>query len=102
MSKNGYIIVKGRPCKVAEVSTSKTRKDGHAKCHFVASDIFNGKNIEDIVSSSHNCDVPNVNHTNFQLIEKYGNGFVSLLANNGNTKDDITLPFDEQLFNQIK
>ena len=47
---------------VVEVSTSKTRKDGHAKCHFVASDIFNGKNIEDIVSSSHNCDVHHPNH----------------------------------------
>ena len=87
---------------MAEVSTSKTRKHGHAKCHFVASDIFNGKNLEDIVSSSHNCDVHRVNQTDFQLIEKYGDGFVSLLANHGNTKDDIKLPFDERLFTQIK
>ena len=39
----GYIIVKGRPCKVAKVSTSNTRKHGHAKFHFVASDILMGK-----------------------------------------------------------
>ena len=87
---------------MVEVSTSKTRKHGHAKCHFVASDIFNGKKLEDIVLSSHNCDVPHVNHTCFQLIDKYGDGFVSLLNNNGNTKDDIRLPFDGQLFTQIK
>ena len=87
---------------MAEVSTSKTRRHGYAKCHFVASDIFNGKKLEDIVLSSHNCDVPHVNHTCFQLIDKYGDGFVSLLANNGNTNDDIRLPFDEQLFTQIK
>ena len=62
ISKNGYIIVKGRPCKAAEVFTSKTRKHGHEKFHFVASDIFNGKKLEDIVSSSHNCDVHNPNH----------------------------------------
>ena len=62
------------------------------------SDILNGKKLENIVSSSHNCDVPHVNHTDFQLIDKSRDGFVSLLANNGNTKDDIKLPFDKQLF----
>ncbi|EPS66904.1 hypothetical protein M569_07874, partial [Genlisea aurea] len=54
--KNGYIVIKGRPCKVVEVSTSKTGKHGHAKCHFVAIDIFTAKKLEDIVPSSHNCD----------------------------------------------
>nr|CAB3462158.1 unnamed protein product [Digitaria exilis] len=42
---------------VVEVSTSKTGKHGHAKCHFVAIEIFNGKKLEDIVPSSHNCDI---------------------------------------------
>ncbi|CAN1313886.1 Eukaryotic translation initiation factor 5A-4 [Linum perenne] len=78
--KNGYIVIKGRPCKVVEVSTSKTGKHGHAKCHFVAIDIFNGKKLEDIVPSSHNCD---------------------LLTDNGNTKDDLKLPTDEALLTQV-
>ncbi|XP_047258516.1 28 kDa ribonucleoprotein, chloroplastic-like, partial [Capsicum annuum] len=44
-------------CYVVEVSTSKTGKRGHAKCHFIEFDIFTGKKLEDIVPSSYNCDV---------------------------------------------
>ncbi|KAK8993951.1 hypothetical protein V6N11_008162 [Hibiscus sabdariffa] len=100
--KNGYIVIKGRPCKVVEVSTSKTGKHGHAKCHFVAIDIFTAKKLEDIVPSSHNCDVPHVNRTDYQLIDISEDGFVSLLTDSGDTKDDLRLPTDESLLKQIK
>ncbi|KAG6470582.1 hypothetical protein ZIOFF_071656 [Zingiber officinale] len=100
--KNGYIVIKGRACKVVEVSTSKTGKHGHAKCHFVAIDIFNAKKLEDIVPSSHNCDVPHVNRTDYQLIDISEDGFISLLTDNGSTKDDLRLPTDETLLAQIK
>ena len=100
--KNGYVVMKGRPCKVVEVSTSKTGKHGHAKCHFVGLDIFTGKKIDDIVPSSHNCDVPHVTRTDYQLIDISEDGFVSLLAENGNTKDDLKLPNDDSLYTQIK
>ncbi|EEE59965.1 hypothetical protein OsJ_12660 [Oryza sativa Japonica Group] len=113
--KNGHIVIKNRPCKwsgnhasllvdtkVVEVSTSKTGKHGHAKCHFVAIDIFNGKKLEDIVPSSHNCDVPHVNRTDYQLIDISEDGFVSLLTESGGTKDDLRLPSDEALLTQIK
>ncbi|KAL9663659.1 hypothetical protein QQ045_019050 [Rhodiola kirilowii] len=111
---------------VVEVSTSKTGKHGHAKCHFVAIGIFNGKKLEDIVPSSHNCDVPHVTRTDYQLIDISEDGFlsistllndawldvvsnskklkcytchcqVSLLTENGNTRDDLKLPTDDNL-----
>ncbi|GAA0186899.1 hypothetical protein Leryth_020557 [Lithospermum erythrorhizon] len=100
--KGGHIVIKARPCKVVEVSTSKTGKHGHAKCHFVAIDIFNGKKLEDIVPSSHNCDVPHVNRTDYQLIDIAEDGFVSLLTDSGQTKDDLKLPTDEALLKQMK
>jgi len=43
LRKNGYVMIKSRPCKIVEMSTSKTGKHGHAKVHMVALDIFTGK-----------------------------------------------------------
>ena len=36
-------IPQNRPCKIVEMSTSKTGKHGHAKVHLVALDIFTGE-----------------------------------------------------------
>lgn len=32
-------MIKGRPCKIVDMSTSKTGKHGHAKVHLVAIDV---------------------------------------------------------------
>ena len=36
-------VFQNRPCKIVEMSTSKTGKHGHAKVHMVALDIFTGE-----------------------------------------------------------
>lgn len=103
--KNGYIAIKGRPCKVADVSTSKTGKHGHAKCHFVGIDIFNGKKYEELVPSSHNCEVPNVARNEYSMIDLSDDGYVTLMTDGGDTRDDLTLPKgtddDEKLSDQL-
>lgn len=33
LRKNGHVMIKDRPCKIVEMSTSKTGKHGHAKVH---------------------------------------------------------------------
>ncbi|KAJ3288324.1 Eukaryotic translation initiation factor 5A [Borealophlyctis nickersoniae] len=91
LRKNGHVVIKGRPCKIVDMSTSKTGKHGHAKVHLVAIDIFTGKKLEDLSPSTHNMDVPNVNRTEFPLLD-IDDGFLSLMNADGSTKDDVKLP----------
>merc|ERR1711962_1838485 len=88
LRKNGYVMIKGRPCKIVEMSTSKTGKHGHAKVHMVALDIFTGKKLEDICPSTHNMNVPNVTRKDYQMMS-IDDGFASLLDDDGDTKDDL-------------
>lgn len=94
LRKNGHVVIKGRPCKIVEMSTSKTGKHGHAKVHLVAIDIFTGKKLEDLSPSTHNMEVPNVSRTEYQLID-IDDGFLSLMTPDGGTKDDVKVPDGE-------
>ncbi|KAJ3101667.1 Eukaryotic translation initiation factor 5A [Phlyctochytrium planicorne] len=94
LRKNGHVVLKGRPCKIVDMSTSKTGKHGHAKVHLVGIDIFTGKKLEDLSPSTHNMDVPNVTRTEYQLLD-IDEGFLSLMTSDGGTKDDVKLPDGE-------
>ena len=85
-------MVKGRPTKVIDISTSKTGKHGHAKCHFVAVDIFTNKKVEELVPSSHNLEVPVVNRVEYTLLDIDEDDHMSLMADNGDTREDLKLP----------
>lgn len=94
LRKNGHVVIKGRPCKIVEMSTSKTGKHGHAKVHLVAIDIFTGKKLEDLCPSTHNMDVPNVTRTEYQFVYS-DEGFLHLLAPDGTEKNDVKMPEGE-------
>lgn len=95
LRKNGHVVIKGRPCKIVDMSTSKTGKHGHAKVHLVALDIFTGKKYEDLSPSTHNMDVPNVSRREYQLLDISDDGFLSLMNDDGDTKDDVRMPDGE-------
>ena len=101
--KGGLIMIKGQPCKVADVSTSKTGKHGHAKCNFIAYNIFNNKKLEDMVPSTHGTTVPVVSRTEYTLVDIAEDGFVTLMDENGETREDLELPdFPDNYANEIK
>merc|ERR1712059_176435 len=95
LRKNGFVVIKNRPCKIVEMSTSKTGKHGHAKVHLVAIDIFTGKKLEDLSPSTHNMEVPNVVRREYQLLDITDDGFLSLMSDDGTTKDDVKMPDGE-------
>ncbi|GAA5842722.1 hypothetical protein JCM3766R1_005763 [Sporobolomyces carnicolor] len=100
LRKNGHVVIKGRPCKIVDMSTSKTGKHGHAKVHLVAIDIFTGKKMEDLSPSTHNMDVPNVARTEYQLVN-IDDGFLNLMTNDGTSKDDVKVP-DSEVGQQVE
>merc|ERR1712150_350676 len=101
LRKGGFVMIKDRPCKIVEMSTSKTGKHGHAKVHMVALDIFTGKKAEDICPSTHNMKVPNVKRTDYQLIGM-DDEFLSLMDDNGDTRDDLKCPESGEVGDAIR
>lgn len=93
LRKGGHVMIKGNPCKIIEITTSKTGKHGHAKAHIIGIDIFTDKKCEDLCPSTHNMEVPNTARTEYQLLDcDPEEASVSVLLENGDTKDDLNLP----------
>jgi translation initiation factor 5A len=93
--KGGFALMRGHPCKVVDMSTSKTGKHGHAKVHMVGLDIFTGKKYEEICPSTHNMDIPVVKRTDYQLMDITEEGYCSLLTDAGDPKEDLKVPEGE-------
>merc|ERR1719253_1807387 len=89
VKKGMHIVIKGNPCKVVEISTSKTGKHGHAKASITGIDIFTGKKYQDISPTSHNIMQPIVTRKDYQLLEIAEDGFLSLMDEEGQIREDL-------------
>lgn len=87
------MLLKGFPCKVVEMTTSKTGKHGHAKANITGIDIFTGKKYEEIAPTSHNLEAPVVKTFNYLLTDIDGDGYATLLdEDTGETRQDLKAP----------
>uniref|UniRef100_A0A7S1GB90 Eukaryotic translation initiation factor 5A n=1 Tax=Bicosoecida sp. CB-2014 TaxID=1486930 RepID=A0A7S1GB90_9STRA len=92
VKKGGHVCIKGKPCKVIEITTSKTGKHGHAKANITALDIFTGNKLVDICPTSHNMEAPFVTRTEYMLTDVGEEGYLSLMDDEGNMKEDLKMP----------
>lgn len=96
LKKGDYIVINGGPCKILELTTSKTGKHGHAKANITALNIFNGKKQEESVPTSHNVDCPNVTRQEYSLISIDDNGYCTILDEKEEVQDDyVQLPKED-------
>ena len=86
---NHYLIIKDRPCKLIDMSISKTGKHGHAKAHIVALDIFNGNKYEIIESTSKEIWIPEVKRFTYTLVDIDQDGYISLISDENETREDL-------------
>lgn len=117
LKHGGYVVINGFPCKIIDISKSKTGKHGHAKVHIVGVDIFTGKKYEDVLPASHNVDVPIITREEYQLIDVNANNqglaggrpyvdqddyYLTLLSEKGEQKTDLKLSGEDPLLTQIQ
>ena len=101
LKKGDHIVIDGHPCKIVEITTSKTGKHGHAKASITAIDIFTGKKLEESAPTSHNVECPNVVKTDYELVSIDANGFVTFMNEENEYREDLKLP-NENDFDFVK
>ena len=97
LKKGDLVMIKDHPCKVVSFSTAKTGKHGSAKAMVTGIDIFSGNKYECTFSTGDNVDAPVAKRMEYQLINIDDEGFVTLLTDSGEIKEDLKLPEDEWL-----
>ncbi|NWV06085.1 IF5A1 factor, partial [Ptilonorhynchus violaceus] len=96
LRKNGFVVLKGRPCKIVEMSTSKTGKHGHAKVSIPgAADRDPGRvPVCDLCYLSS----PELTCAHLSVpVQLIGiqDGYLSLLQDSGEVREDLRLPEGE-------
>merc|ERR1719198_2001046 len=90
--KGTFLMMKGKPCKVIEISISKTGKHGHAKANIVGLDVFTGRKYNEISPTSHNMTAPAMYRSEWQLTDYTPDGEVTFMNEVGTMKEDLNLP----------
>jgi len=106
LKKGMMAMLKGFPCKIIEITTSKTGKHGHAKANITGIDIFTGQKKVDISPTSHTMTQPVVVNITLQLTDITDDDYCSCMDEDGEMREDLKMPdaksSDPQLGDNIR
>jgi translation initiation factor 5A len=88
-----HIVISGNPCRIINIDKFKTGKHGAAKANITGLDIFNGNKYLASYPTSHNAQGFKAEKTQYTLLDINDN-CLSLMDNNGETREDINIPED--------
>eukprot|EP00045_Choanoeca_perplexa_P001630 m.20981 g.20981 ORF g.20981 m.20981 type:complete len:153 (+) comp11081_c0_seq3:669-1127(+) len=97
LKKNSYVMVKGHPCKVINLSKFKPGKHGHAKVHIIATDIFDQRRHEVCVGCQHDIETPFVSSEEYLVNNISEEGYLSLMDDSGAVREDLRLSAERSL-----
>eukprot|EP00918_Siedleckia_nematoides_P064067 GHVU01139356.1.p2 GENE.GHVU01139356.1~~GHVU01139356.1.p2 ORF type:complete len:158 (+),score=41.04 GHVU01139356.1:46-519(+) len=100
--KGGFLVIKGRPCKIVDMSKAKVGKHGAAKCAFTGIDIFTGKKLEAIAPASAGLSQPIVERNEYEMCDISDDDFVTLMDAGGNMREDIKVPDDPETAKKLR
>lgn len=100
--KGGFLVIKGRPCKIVDMSKAKVGKHGAAKCAFTGIDIFTGKKLEAIAPASAGLSQPIVERNEYEMCDISDDDFVTLMDSSGNMREDIKVPEDPETAKKLR
>jgi translation initiation factor 5A len=96
LKKPGFAMIQGMPCRISEINHKpKATANGNKRLHLVGHHIDTGKKYEDTLNLSagfHGIDVPLTQKAAYTLLDvDASSGFLSLLTEGGDTKEDVGL-----------
>jgi len=102
VKKSKFVMLKGRPCKIMDVKTSKTGKHGHMKCNITGIDVLTAKKYNDVLPGHGNMVEFKLEKNELQLIDIAADGTtISCLTKDNKEVTVVTNPEDE-VFQKLK
>ena len=100
VKKGGYCMIRGMPCKLETCEVlPKATANGNKRLHIRGPNVFTGKPYEDtlnLTAGFHGIDVPVTVKAQYSLMDVDSDtGFLSLLTDSGDCKEDVGLVKNE-------